>query len=342
MTKAATVPCPFDWVIGDVNTSNLGVTKSVFPTSVSPGGFVSYNIQVTNNGPDDANNVIVTDPTPAGLTFAGGGPPSQGTFDSVTGIWSVGTLTPGQSAFMGNTYTVGAAVADGTVITNTATATSDSVDPTPANDSASSTVTVVVPDTDIALTKSIDNASPSPGDTVVFTIGMTSSGPDTTDINIRDVLPTELDFVSVNASLGFANEFNGEVFWSMFGVAAGSSGNLTVTMQVPAGATPGTPFTNTATLNAPGSDNDNSNNSATIGGTILAATDVVLEITKDGVYTNTGGANGLGTISYDITVSNTGTTDAQDVTIDDPLLNPIAGLPNCTRSGWLANVHCCL
>ena len=46
----------------------MAITKTG-PTSVVPGTDVVYTITVTTAGPSDAASVVVTDATPAGLTF---------------------------------------------------------------------------------------------------------------------------------------------------------------------------------------------------------------------------------------------------------------------------------
>ena len=51
---------------------DLQITKSsdpVFPAATTPGGSIEYTIGVTNTGTDDAFNVTVRDPLPAGVTF---------------------------------------------------------------------------------------------------------------------------------------------------------------------------------------------------------------------------------------------------------------------------------
>src|SRR5919202_1083887 len=48
--------------------ADLTVTKTGDKTAPI-GGQISYNIVVTNSGPDDATNVVVTDPIPEHTTF---------------------------------------------------------------------------------------------------------------------------------------------------------------------------------------------------------------------------------------------------------------------------------
>ncbi|MBP8297061.1 MAG: DUF11 domain-containing protein, partial [Burkholderiales bacterium] len=68
---------------------DLSITKTASGSGVA-GTNVTYVVTVTNSGLGVANSVVVTDLLPAGLTFVSA-TPSQGTYDPVTGIWSVGT-----------------------------------------------------------------------------------------------------------------------------------------------------------------------------------------------------------------------------------------------------------
>jgi len=108
--------------------TDLSVTKSG-PSSALPGSTIAYDVTVTNNGPSDATGVVLSDPTPARLTFV-----------SATGACTsypctIGTLPTGQSASMHATYTVTAGPQ--TTIVNTASVTSTTNDPITSNDSAS-------------------------------------------------------------------------------------------------------------------------------------------------------------------------------------------------------------
>jgi len=51
-------------------TANLSIMKFVDATSYLPGGTLTYTIRVTNNGPNGANNVTITDNVPSDITNA--------------------------------------------------------------------------------------------------------------------------------------------------------------------------------------------------------------------------------------------------------------------------------
>ena len=52
-----------------VNNAVLTVTKTTTQANYNVGDNVIYNIDVLNNGPNTATNVVVTDTLPAGLTY---------------------------------------------------------------------------------------------------------------------------------------------------------------------------------------------------------------------------------------------------------------------------------
>ena len=81
----------------------LAHTDTPDPVDSAPTGQnITYTLTVTNNGPQAAQNVIVTDMVPANTTFAGFVNISQGSalFDSATGVItaSFGTVTVGTPA----------------------------------------------------------------------------------------------------------------------------------------------------------------------------------------------------------------------------------------------------
>ena len=113
--------------------ADLSVTKSG-PASAASGSSVSYTITITNNGPDAALNVTLTDPTPLGLSFTSATGACPGGFPC-----GIGTLASGQSASTTATYTVTATSGS---VTNTAQVSSAIADTNNTNDSSSATTTI--------------------------------------------------------------------------------------------------------------------------------------------------------------------------------------------------------
>ena len=119
--------------VGGNGTADLAVDKSTQTTTTAPGDTVTYTITATNNGPDAATNVIVSDDLPAGLQFVSA-TPSQGSCAGTDPFTcNLGTLNNGSSA----TITLQALVtATSGTIANTATVTADTDDGNPGNNSS--------------------------------------------------------------------------------------------------------------------------------------------------------------------------------------------------------------
>jgi hypothetical protein len=127
--------------------ADLSITKDDGVTTILTGNGVTYTYTVTlkNNGPSDAQDVKVADTWPAAFTQGTVTPPSpttvtQGANGSFT--WNVGTLSAGTTLKLTATFTVGLSVAPGSY-TNTVDASASTPDPTPGNNKASDTDTVI-------------------------------------------------------------------------------------------------------------------------------------------------------------------------------------------------------
>ncbi|NND04598.1 MAG: DUF11 domain-containing protein [Acidimicrobiia bacterium] len=83
----STDPPPTDGII------DLELTKSANPTLVSVGDTTTWTVELTNQGPDPASGVEVTVSPPSAVTYISHA--GDGTFDSATGIWTVGDLAVG-------------------------------------------------------------------------------------------------------------------------------------------------------------------------------------------------------------------------------------------------------
>jgi uncharacterized repeat protein (TIGR01451 family) len=124
-------------IVSDV--ADLEIVKTGPPTVVS-GGQITYTITVTNNGPDDATNVVVTDVLPPGTVYVSA-TPTQGTCSFTTNVdCTLGTILNGGTATI--SLIVNVTAPDGATLINTASVDSTETDPTPANAIDTATVTV--------------------------------------------------------------------------------------------------------------------------------------------------------------------------------------------------------
>src|SRR5438874_1777586 len=116
--------------------ADVGVTKTASNPTVIVGSPVTYTVTAFNAGPSDATGVQVTDLLPAGLTFVSASP-SFGTYDSVTGVWTIGSLPSATSA----TLTLFATVTGTGTITNGATKSAENeIDPNLGNNAVSAAI----------------------------------------------------------------------------------------------------------------------------------------------------------------------------------------------------------
>ncbi len=116
--------------------SDLSITKIDSPDPVTAGNQLTYTLTVNNAGPGDAQNVLVSDTLPSGVTLVSVSS-SQGGCAALP--CNLGTITSGGSA----TVTINVTVDLGTTgtLTNTASVTSDSVDPDNSNNTATEDTT---------------------------------------------------------------------------------------------------------------------------------------------------------------------------------------------------------
>ena len=77
--------------------ADLSLSQTISTTSPAAGGLVTYTLSLTNAAGSSlaANGITVFAPLPAGVSLAS---IAGGTYNSASGIWSVGSLGPGQSA----------------------------------------------------------------------------------------------------------------------------------------------------------------------------------------------------------------------------------------------------
>ncbi|MEI8228546.1 MAG: isopeptide-forming domain-containing fimbrial protein, partial [Planctomycetota bacterium] len=240
--------------------ADLVVTKTVDNDRPQVGSNVTFTVTLENLGPSAAANVVVADPLPAGLELVSA-TASAGSYNSVNGNWTLGTVTANTTS----TLTIVAKVLTALPKTNTATATSTTPDPNPDNTTDSSTATPL--QADLAVFKTVSNSTPNVGDTITFAIGVANYGPDTaTNVKVLDTIPAGVTYVSASPAAGVAyNPLTRVMTWTVGTLTTSDFPVLfiTATVDKPTSGNP-LPVTNTATVSGTEYDPDPSNNTDSV------------------------------------------------------------------------------
>ncbi|MBY7054095.1 DUF11 domain-containing protein, partial [Clostridium botulinum] len=183
-----TVPLEVRAVVADV-----GVIKTGSPNPVMSGETLTYTIDVSNLGPGDAQNVVLTDTIPPEITGAEFSTDGGVTFSPWPGSFNIGTLLNQETRTILIRGTV-ASVAPG-FITNTAEVTSTTPDPNLSNNTSTSVIEVneSTEEADVGVFKSVGLNPVPAGEVVVFPIRVSNFGPaDAQNIVLTDTIPPEI------------------------------------------------------------------------------------------------------------------------------------------------------
>ena len=283
------------------------------------GETLTFTVRATNRGPSPATGVTIADALPAGLSFVSAAP-SQGSYDTATGIWTVGALdSPAQA-----TLTLVARVDQpGALVNNASMASQDQIDPNPINNSDAESVNAA-PAADLRVTKAVSDAAPGVGALVTYTIAVTNLGPDdATSADVSDVLPAGVAFVSARASQGSYDAGTG--IWTLGAVPATRTEILTVTGRV---TEPGT-LVNTATRQSSTPVDPNAANDT---GTATLTSSVVADLSLTKTPSVPVAAAGT-SFTWTVAVVNNGPSTAVGASVTDSFPVPFTGVTwTCTAS----------
>ncbi|GBE23825.1 large cysteine-rich periplasmic protein OmcB, serovar C precursor [bacterium BMS3Bbin02] len=282
---------------------DVSITKTADVPTANPGDTVTFTVTVTNGGPDGATGVEMIDVLPAGLTLVSA-TPTLGTFAGST--WTLGALSSGASETLIVVATIDAGTAGATITNTAALSNVNETDTDPSNDLDAATVTINA--VDVALTKTIDDATPNVGDTVTYTVTATNNGPDTaTGVSILEPLPTGVTLVSATPSQGSVTGST----WTVGTLSSGASAVLSIVATVDVG-TGGVTTTNTASLDdAIEEDTNSSNDSASVS---LTPRSVDLSIDK---VVDIANAAPDDTVIFTVTLANSGPDVGTGIVVTD-------------------------
>ncbi len=289
--------------------ADVGVFKSVEMNPVTPGEMVVYPIRVSNFGPADAQNVILTDAIPPEITGAEFSTDGGVTFNPWPGSFDIGTLPAGETRNILIRGTVSPSATG--IISNTAEVSSTTEDPNPSNNT--STVDVeVVPSADVSVTKTAAPNPVTPGEILTYTINVSNAGPSNAqNVVLTDAIPASIIGAEFSTDGGVTfNPWPGS--FDIGTLLSGETRTILIRGTVSSSAT-GT-ITNTANIDSSTPDPNLDNNESTTITEVNALADISV--------IKTGSPNPIVTgeiLTYTIVVSNAGPADAQNVILNDEI-----------------------
>ncbi len=295
-----------------VPTTDVAVSMSADTPTVRVGEEAIFTLSATNNGPQPATGVTITDTLPSRLQLVS----TDGAYDPSTGIWTAGSLAAGQTISVHLTVR---ATAIGSFQNTVGLATVSPQDVNQSNDVASANLTVTAPLADLQVVKSIVSGvqDVEVGDFVTYSLTVTNAGPDAVpdavvaETHVAGLAIQTQDFTSTNPLQGSVDPV--DLNWSVGSLASGASATIVVRVEV---LTAGSKI-NVATASSATADDPDLSNNTDIASFSSGPTRLDLGVTT----TRIGAAQvPLGnTVGFTVEVRNNGPAAATAVTLYDPV-----------------------
>lgn len=301
-------------------SADVGVTISS-PSQVAAGTTYTNIVNIVNLGPDLAFSLVVTSAVPAGMNLVSAAQLSgfplqlQTNASPITGGFPI--VAPGPAAFQ-VVIQVPSDVPNGSVLTNTASASSGTSDPNPANNSTTA-LTTVRPLADLSVVVAAPPfVTAGQSDLTPCTVQFSNSGPsDASNTVVTLLLPMGFSFASVdslpsNFSVGQTN--GNEISFNASDMPAGQ--NATIVVHVAAGSSAGGRPGNSVAGQIYSLTTDpypaNNNYSVPVSITTISDISVALTPNQPSVVAGT-------ELTYSAIVSNAGPSDSPSVALNDYL-----------------------
>lgn len=321
--------------------SDLAISKTG-PATVAQGNSISYTIRAWNNGSSAASGVTITDTVPGNIssltwmcvatgTASCGSSSGSGNSISVLANLTVdtGATTSADTNYVTVTVTGTASVAGSITNTATITAPGGTVDSSGNNSSSvSTTITPLVSNVDLAVSKTSTLSGPQVGDAVIYTVTVQNlSTTNATGVIATDVFPTSLTFVE---TIGCAEDPNvvagSNVICSLGTISTSSTKTFTVKgIVIDQGVVGddddlGRVINNSVSVTANETDSDTSNNSSSVAITVskLQLHKEVRNVTAGGAFMTSVSGKPGDILEYRIAYTRTG-PPIFDILLEDTL-----------------------
>ena len=310
---------------------DLELDKSVNNLQPNVGEEIEFTLTLFNRGPSKATDIEVLEVLPSGFAFVGVA--GDGTYDEVTGIWSLAELALNQEAILqitvvvlpGGDYTneaeiiavnendADSEVGNGVDQDNDGDLTND---PDDEDDGDAETVfpEAVV---DLELDKTLDQENPRVGDIIQFTLFVENKGPSTaTGVEVTDQLPSGYAYRSHTEGQNYVPQTG---IWTIGILEA----NQAVSLEIEVEVLPEGEYLNQAEITSVNeqdvdSENDNGNQGEddqdSAGANPTPVIDLELDKSADNTNPNVGEE-----IVFTIVVLNNGPSKATGVQVSDEL-----------------------
>ncbi|MCE7698066.1 MAG: DUF11 domain-containing protein [Methanobacterium paludis] len=302
-------------------------TQTTF-TGTNGSQYVTYIITVSNNGPDNATGVQITDTLPTGVQWNSDN--SQGTYDPTTGIWNIGNLNNGDNT----TLTITALITGTGTIKNTAAKTNETETDWNYDDNSQTTILTVsgtyTPNADIRVltypwyyntaTQSYEYNYMC-GNTPVFVVDVRNSNAydDATGVVVEYVLGEGFEYSGCDTQgVGTAtyDSSTRTITWNIGYMPKNSRAFMKVLTRIIETGNQTPNLTNTASLeHVDQYDVNSANNQANCSISSPASADIQVNQTQ----TTFMGTDGSQYVTYTINVTNNGPDNATGVQITDTL-----------------------
>ena len=243
------------------SSADLSIEKSG-PAIGTAGEEITYTLNLTNSGPSDAQNVVVSDTLPVGLLNPEYSLDAGATWSNWTGSVSLDTLAFATSQDISITGMVDSSVLG--TFSNSATISSDTAD----KDTSNNTFTLdsnIESSADLSITKSSLSDPIIAGESLTYIINVVNSGPsDAQNVVITENYDT--NFIFSSSSLFPDSGTNNQ--WTFKIIKAGDSETIRITGSIAPSGT-GSLF-NSVTLTSDMADPDPDNNSTGLSISILS------------------------------------------------------------------------